>query len=411
MPTLATLSPLPFAQTKPSRRPGCRGRRGAIGAGAALLLAFAAGLADAWTGLGRRPDAERRKRMERSPQWRDGRFRNRQPIWNDFLNAIRAGLRSSPHARPPHLLATAKVDPTLLLAAPESGLRITWLGHSTTLIEIDGFRVLTDPVWGKRASPVDWLGAERWYEPPLALADLPEIDAVLISHDHYDHLDHRTIIALKDRRTTFVAPLGVGAHLVYWGVPEERIVELDWWETARVGSLEITSTPARHASGRGLFDKDLTLWSGYALGGPAHRVYFSGDTGMQTAFADIAEKLGPFDASLIEVGEYNANWPDWHIGPEQAVAAHRTVQGGVLIPIHWGLFNLAPHTWTEPVERVLAAAAGAGMAVATPRPGESVEPAAPLTTARWWPELPWSRAEETPIVATLDGVKPSSAAR
>lgn len=406
MSALATVSPAPLASPKPSCRSRRWLRRGVTGAGAALLLALTAGLADSWTGLGRRPDAERRKRMERSPQWRDGRFHNPQPIWNNFWQAIGSALKPSPHARPAQPLTTAKVDPAVLQVAPASGLRITWLGHSTTLIEIDGFRVLTDPVWGGRASPVDWLGAVRWYEPPLPLADLPEIDAVLISHDHYDHLDHRTIIALKDRATTFIVPLGVGEHLAFWGVPENRIVELDWWESAQIGSLAITSTPARHASGRGLLDKDLTLWSGYAIAGPAHRVYFSGDTGMQTAFKDIAEKLGPFDASLIEAGEYNGNWPDWHIGPEQAVAAHRIVQGGVLIPIHWGLFNLAPHTWTEPVERVLAAASLAGVSVATPRPGESVEPGLPLATQRWWPELPWSAAGLTPIISTPDGVKP-----
>jgi L-ascorbate metabolism protein UlaG (beta-lactamase superfamily) len=240
------------------------------------------------------------------------------------------------------------------------------------------------------------------------LADLPEIDAILISHDHYDHLDHRTITALKERVGKFIVPLGVGAHLAFWGVPEDRIVELDWWEHTRVGRIEITCTPARHASGRGLFDKDLTLWSGYALVGPKHRVYFSGDTGMQEAFSTIGQRFGPFDATLIESGEYSAHWPDWHIGPEQAVAAHRLVQGAVLIPIHWGLFKLAPHTWTEPVERVTAAAALAGVTVATPRPGESIEPGTPLLTKRWWPELPWSTAGQAPVVSTLAGVKPTA---
>jgi len=400
--------PAPLLPSRPRCHPALWARRSFTGAAAAGVLAVATGLAEAWTGLGRRPDAERRKRMERSPQWRDGRFRNPQPIWNNFSKAIAAGLRSSAHARPTQPVPVARVNPATFQTLPESGLRITWLGHSTSLVEIDGHRVLTDPVWGSRASPVNWLGAQRWYEPPIALADLPPIDAVLISHDHYDHLDHRTIRALNARAVTFIVPLGVGAHLEYWGVPAFRIVELDWWEHIQVGELEITSTPARHASARGLFDKDLTLWSGYALRGTKHRVYFSGDTGMQASFAEIGARLGPFDATLIETGEYNANWPDWHIGPEQAVEAHRLVRGQVMIPIHWGLFNLAPHTWTEPVERAATAADRTGVILATPRPGESVEPTQENVTARWWPELPWSPAEETPIVSTPDGLKPAT---
>jgi L-ascorbate metabolism protein UlaG (beta-lactamase superfamily) len=396
-------SPVPARPRCPASR---RLKQGLAAAATAGVAALAAGIADAWAGFGRRPDAARRQRFDRSPQWRDGRFHNPQPIWSDYARAIAAGLRSSPHARPARPVPVARGNPGLFRAAPESGLRITWLGHSTSLIEIDGHRVLTDPVWSERASPARWIGIERWYAPPLALADLPPLDAVLISHDHYDHLDHRTIRALNERAVTFIVPLGVGAHLEYWGVPACRIVELDWWEHIHVGELEITSTPARHASARGLFDKNLTLWSGYALRGPQHRVYFSGDTGMQQAFAEIGARLGPFDATLIETGEYNANWPDWHIGPEQAVAAHRLVQGKVMIPIHWGLFNLAPHTWTEPVERAVAAATRAGVSLATPRPGESVEPTVGDPTTRWWPDLPWSPAEQTPIVSTPDGLKP-----
>lgn len=391
----------------PERRCGChRGTRRSL---TGTLAAAASALADAWVGLGRRPDAARRARFVRSPQWRDGRFRHPQPVWSDLGRALVSAFRAAPHASPAQPVPVAQVNPATLRVAPESGLRLTWLGHSTNLIEVDGIRVLTDPVW-HNASPLNAAGVPRWFAPPLALSDLPPLDAVLISHDHYDHLDHRTIRVLNERAVTFIVPLGVGAHLESWRVPSYRVIELDWWETIHVGELEVTSTPARHASGRGIFDRDRTLWSGYALRGPKHRVYFSGDSGMQQEFAEIGARLGPFDATLIEVGEYNGNWPDWHLGPEQAVSAHRRVQGKVMIPIHWGLFKLAPHTWTEPVERALAVAEMAGVTLATPRPGESVEPARCIPSARWWPALPWSPAAATPIVSTPDGRKPASSA-
>jgi L-ascorbate metabolism protein UlaG (beta-lactamase superfamily) len=268
------------------------------------------------------------------------------------------------------------------------------------LLELDGRRILTDPVWSRRASPLGWLGPRRWYEPPIAVADLPELDAVLISHDHYDHLDRATVIALNRRAATFVVPLGIGAHLAYWGVPDERIIELDWWERATVSGLEIVSTPARHASGRMLIDNDQTLWSSYAVLGPRHRAFFSGDTGLFPALNEIGERLGPFDLTMIEVGQYHRAWPDWHIGPEQAVQAHGMLRGRTLLPMHWGLFTLAYHGWTEPAERVLAAARAQSVNVLLPRPGESLEPDEPGKAARWWPDTPWQRAEQNPIVST-----------
>jgi L-ascorbate metabolism protein UlaG (beta-lactamase superfamily) len=244
------------------------------------------------------------------------------------------------------------------------------------------------------------VGPDRWYPPPLPLDQLPEVDAVLISHDHYDHLDTPTIEALAKRDTTFIAPLGVGAHLELWGVPPERIVELDWWEDTKLGALTVTCTPARHASGRGLFDQNRTLWAGYALRSDKHRVFFSGDTGLFPAMKTIGDKLGPFDLTMIEVGAYDKAWPDWHIGPEQAIRAHGWLRGKVLLPIHWGLFDLAAHGWTEPIERVLVAAEAANVSVVSPRPGGSFEPSAPPTQERWWPEVPWETAEQHPIVST-----------
>jgi L-ascorbate metabolism protein UlaG (beta-lactamase superfamily) len=233
---------------------------------------------------------------------------------------------------------------------------------------------------------------------------VPPVDAVVISHDHFDHLDMPTIAAMKGWKTTFVVPLGVGAHLEHWGVPAERIVELDWWEATRLGDLELVATPARHASGRSPFSgQNATLWAGFALIGPAHRVYYSGDTGLFPGLADIGARLGPFDLAMIEAGAYGRSWPDWHLGPEQAVQASQLVRAEVLLPVHWGLFNLAYHGWTEPAERVLVAAGRAGVTVTIPRPGQSVEPVALPALTRWWPDVPWRTAEEDPIVATKMG--------
>lgn len=369
-----------------------------------LLILVVAGLGVAtvvaWRPMGREATDARRARLERSPQWLDGHFENPQPLVNHLWTGLAAMRHASPVSAPTSPVPTTTIDRQRFATAPASGLRITWMGHSTTLVEIDGVRLLLDPVWSDRPTPIPGVGPARWYPPAIALDQLPSIDAVLISHDHYDHLDMPTVTALARTGTQFIVPLGVGAHLEYWGVAPDRIVELDWWDSIAVKAVQLVSTPARHASGRMLFDMDATLWTGFAIIGPLHRVYYSGDTGLFPALRDIGERFGPFDCTLIEVGQYHRAWPDWHIGPEQAVQAHEMVRGRVMLPVHWGLFRLAYHGWTEPIERVLAAAALRGATVATPRPGESVEPALPLVTTRWWPSLPWETAAQHPIVSS-----------
>lgn len=344
------------------------------------------------------------ERIRQSPQWREGRFRNTQPLWIDNLKAMRSIFSRSEFNRPKAPVPVATDTKERLAHPPLDGLRVTWFGHSSTLLEIDGQRLLLDPVWGERSSPVSFAGPKRWYAPVVALDELPSVDAVLVSHDHYDHLDRGTIKALKERVARFIVPLGVGKRLRDWGVEASRITELDWWEQTQLGTLTIHATPARHAGGRGLLDRDRTLWSGYAFIGPKHRAYFSGDSGMMEAFTQIGERLGPFDLTLLEIGEYSQDWPDWHMGPEQAVQAHQMVRGKVMLPVHWGLFSLSTHSWTEPIERASVAALHAGVPLATPRPGESVEPgAAPLPIKAWWPALPWRSAHDYPIVSTKDG--------
>ncbi len=351
------------------------------------------------TALGGRATGARVVRMRKSPEWQGSHFDNPQPIVNDTWAAIVSLFRPEPNVDPSSPPSTVRIEPGRFAAPPPSGLRVTWLGHSTILLEIDGHRFLTDPMWSERVGPVSFAGPKRWFPPPLALRDLPPLDAVVLSHDHYDHLDYATIVALKEKNL-FVAPLGVGAHLERWGVPAAQIVELDWWDSRAFGDLVLWATPARHASGRTLvLDDGAKLWAGYAFLGAQHRVFYSGDTGLSPALKTIGERLGPFDLTMIEVGQYDRAWPDWHLGPEQAVEAHARVRGKVMLPVHWGLFALASHGWTEPIERAVEAAHKAGAVLITPRPGQSVQPTEESPQERWWPGLPWRTAAEYPIVA------------
>lgn len=388
-----------------------------LGMLALVVLAGAAGLGLyllARPSLGGRVEGARLARAERSPQWRDGQFGNRLPRvdgpWGRILRESLFG--GSDYRTPDDPVPVVRRTRADYQRPPESGLRVTWLGHSTMLLEIDGRRVLIDPVWGERASPFTFMGPKRFFAPPLPLAELPEVDAVVISHDHYDHLDVPTVKALDARGVRWIVPLGIGAHLVAWGVPGTRITELDWWQDAQVGGLTITATPARHFSGRGLTDANRTLWAGWAIAGPSHRVFYSGDTALHDELVEIGRRLGPFDLTMIESGAYDAMWADVHLGPEQAVLAHRLVRGDVMLPVHWGMFDLAMHGWTEPMERVLAAADSQGVRVASPRPGDMVEPAALPPATRWWPRAPWETVAQAPAwssgVGHLLGQRPDT---
>ena len=363
-----------------------------------LLLAGGVLAAFAWTAAGTQPEGARLARAQQSPNYKDGKFFNAIPeqmnLWAATKRMFQGGDHRSPEAAMP---TAAKAD---LKVPPASGLRVTWIGHSSMLIEIDGKRILTDPVWGERAFPISFMGPKRFFPPQRALVDLMPIDAVVLSHDHYDHLDEGSIRQLNALGARFITPLGLGAHLEYWGVAADRVTELDWWQTEAIGDLTVACTPARHFSGRFLTDRNATLWASWSLIGPTHRVFFSGDTAMFPGFTEIGAKYGPFDVVLMESGAYDKTWTDVHLGPEQGVQAHLDLQGKLLIPVHWGTFNLAIHNWTEPAERLLVAAEEAGAAAYIPMPGESVEPATRPAQQRWWPDVPWQTAAEHPVVSS-----------
>jgi L-ascorbate metabolism protein UlaG (beta-lactamase superfamily) len=342
--------------------------------------------------VGARPD-EIWPVARRSPHYQDGVFVNLDPTsqmnleteQRNLLVRELIGSRDASKPRKPIPLAVpAMVDTT------PSDLAASWYGHSSALVEVDGYRVLTDPIWARRCSPSQTLGPERMHEVPVPLEALPALDAIIVSHDHYDHLDMDTIVGLAhSQRAPFLVPLGVGAHLRKWRIPEHRIVELDWHESHTIGDLTLVCTPARHFSGR-LFTRNTTLWASWVIIGPRHRAFFGGDTGYTKSFAEIGMEHGPFDISLMPVGAYHPAWPDIHMNPEEAVRAHLDIAEagkGLLLPIHWATFRLAPHPWSEPVERLMVAADAAGVEVRVPRPGERVDPATPEQPSvfnPWW---------------------------
>jgi L-ascorbate metabolism protein UlaG (beta-lactamase superfamily) len=356
------------------------------------LLTLGAGAALAWVArdvarqMGAKAKGARLQRMERSPQYADGRFHNSVPASQLALGSmprVFAAAFVGREARHPHA-------PIPVVTTPERGdddphgLYVTWYGHSTALVEIEGRRVLVDPVWSARCSPSQLSGPKRLHEPPVALRDLPPLDAVLISHDHYDHLDMDSIQNLADLQAVpFLVPLGVGAHLERWGVPPTRIIELDWNERTSVAGLEFIATPARHFSGRG-FTRDETLWASWVIAGSRRKAFYSGDTGYFPGFAEIGAEHGPFDVTLVQIGAYGDAWPDIHMVPEDGVATHVDVRGGLMVPVHWATFNLALHDWAEPADRAWREAKARDVRLAVPRPGERVDVDNPPPVDGWW---------------------------
>ena len=260
------------------------------------------------------------------------------------------------------------------------------LGHSTILIKLGDHFVLTDPVFSERASPLQWVGPRRFHPAPIDIGELPHLSAVVISHDHYDHLDSGSIVQLAERTDYFVTPLGVGRHLRAWGVAEESIIELDWWEEVEIEGLELAATPAQHFSGRGLLDRNSTLWASWVIRGDGVNLFFSGDTGYFDGFREIGERYGPFDVTMIENGAYNLAWRDVHMLPQESVQAHIDLRGGAMLPIHNSTFDLSLHSWYEPLEKVSALTAQQGIELLTPVIGAPVYIRDPQPTFAWWRE-------------------------
>ncbi|WP_424295502.1 MBL fold metallo-hydrolase [Gordonia sp. (in: high G+C Gram-positive bacteria)] len=281
--------------------------------------------------------------------------------------------------------------------ATPDGMSVTWLGHASAVVDLDGVRMVTDPVLSQRCSPSQFIGPKRLHRAPLTAAELPHLDVVLISHDHYDHLDTPTVIAIARAQpeAIFVVPIGVGAHLQAWGVAPDRIRQADWYEqvdlTVRGTTIRFHAAPARHFSGRSVA-RNLTQWVSWSVIGPHHRFFFSGDTGMTQSYVQTGRDFGPFDVTLIAIGAYDPSWPDIHLTPEEAVAIHQMLNGapgpGILLPIHWGTFNLARHSWADPMVRLTTEAQRLGFDVCAPRPGATLvaenRTGTAFFDATWW---------------------------
>ncbi|MGY2293441.1 MBL fold metallo-hydrolase [Pseudomonas sp. SDO528_S397] len=331
---------------------------------------------------------------------REGHFTNDAPVrrsgFRKSLGIFWKMLFHKPRStRPVGEIPVQPLTREQLAAAPDHS--VFRLGHSTVLLKMRGKFWLTDPVFAERASPFSWAGPKRFHQPPISLDALPPIEAVILSHNHYDHLDHQAVVQLADKTRYFLAPLGVGDTLIKWGVDASKVRQLDWWQATDVDGVRFVATPAQHFSGRGLFDGNQTLWCSWVMIDEARRIFFSGDTGYFDGFKRIGEQYGPFDLTLMETGAYNVDWPHVHMQPEQTLQAHIDLKGRWLLPIHNGTFDLAFHAWHEPFDRIMALAWERNVSITTPAMGQAFNLAQPERGHAWWLDVEPVNVEESAL--------------
>ena len=341
--------------------------------------------------FGGKPSKEKLSKRFHASNYFNGRFYNtlHTSVNNSMtvtISMLVHFMKGIPNGRPQEPLPVDTVDPLWIQTNQQAN--VIWFGHSALWVTIDGVKLLIDPMMGKSPSAFTFIGGKRYARPPIEIDELPMIDAILLSHDHYDHLDYSSIMQLKDKVNHFFVPLGLGAHLEKWGIGQERITEMDWWEEVSYKGVTLVNTPARHYTGRKIIDKEATLWCSWVIKGVNTKLFFSGDSGYGPHFEEIGQKYGPFDITLMECGQYDERWAGVHMNPEQTIQAQIDLKGKLMIPIHWATFTLAFHDWTDPVERAIKAADKNDVAIATPRIGEIVWiGSSNYPTSTWWRTL------------------------
>lgn len=319
-------------------------------------------------------EEERYNRMQKLENYKNDEFENEietEQLKTNMFSLMWKFMFNKPEGSSPEIAPEIQELTTEAIESiPDTGLHVSWFGHSTVLLKIEGKLILIDPQFSTRASVFQWIGPHRFHEVPIKIEDLPPIDVVVISHDHYDHLDEQSIIELNEKTDVFLMPLGVGQYPENWGIPKEKIYEFAWWDDITIDNIRFVCTPARHFSGRGMFSRNRTLWASWTILGEEYKVYYSGDGGPQPAFSTIGEKYGPFDLSIMQLGAYGEYWPYIHLTPEEAIEAHQQVKAKVMIPVHWGTFDLALHPWKEPIERTRIAASDEQIEFLDVKPGE-----------------------------------------